>query len=394
MRRALPLAAILAIPLGAHASATASSARPTPVSAVVSQELMHLEHAGGLHTGRVMQQLHSSQGRSLARQMGMIRRLGQPATVVRQATGHARSHDSGPDLSLPGSLITSGNGTQGTVVSGQGPFKVFHSSWSGYVSGVAASFNFEPIFDLFYQGSVFTDAASAKAYMSDSYNHLTSGNSIPPTDCSSAVGYPCQIIGYVTTDNQIAVYQVAQVNFCVIETGIQGDPTQIQANQDTVTKAAAGVFSVGVTEAAAACTSGTANPQPTAHPTSAVPTPRPTEVPTTLEVIGCFQKNGTQPSANPTCLHKAKQGQKLELEVYTKVDSAPVGSSATVKATIKRGSSTLRSGTGSFTTESGQDLYAVGNTWTVPKKKGSYALHVQTVINGVTASDSEKLKVA
>jgi hypothetical protein len=39
------------------------------------------------------------------------------------------------------------------------------------------------------------------------------------------------------------------------------------------------------------------------------------------------------------------------------------------------------------------NLYAVGSSWTLPKKKGTYTLHAQTSINGVTESDTEKLKV-
>jgi hypothetical protein len=82
------------------------------------------------------------------------------------------------------------------------------------------------------------------------------------------------------------------------------------------------------------------------------------------------------------------------LVVYTTVDSAPVGSNASVTVTVKRGSSTVRNGSGSFTTDSADNLYYVYGSWKLPKKKGTYALHAQTTMNGVTVSDDEKLKVS
>jgi hypothetical protein len=328
--------------------------------------------------------------------VGMPARTGQAAQSIHAITGHARSNATGTDLALPDSVVSAGNGTQGTVTSEDSPFKVFHSTWSGYLSGVAASFNFEPIMDLFYQGSVFTGASAAQAYMNDSAKYLTTDNPVAPIDCSNSLGVPCQIIGYETTTGLLAVYNVARINQCVIETGFQGDADQISANEDTVTKTSADIFALGVAEAQAACTAGSPNPQPTARPTQApttVPVTHPTEVPTSFQVVGCFQKGSTQPSASPTCLHSARHGQKVKFEVYTTVQSAPLGSSATVGASITRGSSSVRSGNGSFTTESGVNLYAVGSSWTLPKKKGTYTLHAQTSINGVTESDTEKLKV-
>lgn len=333
-------------------------------------------------------------------------RAGQTAPIVHHATDRSRSDAQGSDLALPSDVIASGKGTQGAVGSGQGPFKALHTSWSGFSSGVAASFNFEPIMDLFYQGSVFTSAGSAQAYMNDSYNGLASGNPVPPQDCGSTVGYPCKIVGYETTSGLLAIYNVAQINQCVIETGYQGDPDQISANSDDVSKLTADIFLLGISEAQAACagsssTQPTATPrpttqpvtQPTARPTQA-PAQVPTRVPTTLEVVGCFQKNGSKPSSSPTCLHKAKRGQKVLLVVYTTVDSAPVGSNASVTATVKHGSSTVRNGSGSFTTDAANNLYYVYGSWKLPKKKGTYALHAQTTMNGVTVSDDETLKVS
>lgn len=401
LRHLVPLVAILAIPAGTHATASATPARPSPVSALASREMAQLTHSSTAQLTSALRRLRSVHLSTVPGVASMSRRAGELPPAVHAAVGHISSNASATDLGIPSDVLASGNGTQALVGSGQGPFKVFHSSWNGYSSGIAASFNFEPIMDLFYQGSVFTSASFAQAYMTDSYNHLTNGNSVAPIDCSSSVGYPCQIIGYVTTTGLIAVYNVARINYCVIETGYQGDPNQVQANSDTVAKVTADTFLLGVGEAEAACTtSGSPSPQPTASPTTvptvqptSKPTTQPTQVSTNIDVQGCFQKNGTQPSANHTCLHSIKHGKKVELEVYTTVQSAPVGSSATVSATIKRGSTQVKSESGTFTTESGSNVYAVGDTWTVPKKKGTYTLNVQTTMNGVSASDTEKLKV-
>lgn len=393
VRRLVPLAAILAIPLGAYTQASASPVRPTAMSKAVSSELTQLKNARRLQVGSIMRGLRSSHTHSLRQVAGMGGRAGQAPLTHRNVTSHAKSNTSGLDLALPSSVLAAGNGTQGPVSSGVGPFKVLHSTWTGFSSGVAASFNFEPILDLFYQGSVFTDAASAQAYMNDSYTHLASGSSVPPSDCSSSVGYPCKIVGYVTTSGLVAVYSVAQINYCVIEAGYQGDGTQINANLDTASKAIAGVFTEGISEAVTACTSASPGPQATAQPTPH-PTQVPTQVSTSLHVVGCFQKSGTKPSASPACRHTAKRGHKILLIIYTTVESAPVGSSAEVTATVKRGSTTVRTGSGSFSTQAGIDLYYVGGPWTLPKKKATYTLHVQTTMNGVTASDDETLKVS
>ncbi len=401
MKRLVPLAAILAIPIGAHTPASASPARPAPMAKAVASELTQLKHARNLQVRSVMHRLRDSHIQSLGGATRMNVRAGQAAPVQRFVVSHGRSNTSGSDLALPPDVLSAGNGTQGSVTSANAPFRVFHTNWTGFASGVGASFNFEPVMDLFYQGSVFTSAGSAQAYMNESYNHLASGNAVPPNDCSGTIGYPCKIIGYETTDGLAAVYSVAQINYCVIETGYQGDPDQINANLDTVSKAAAGVFDVGVTEAETACTSGSSNPPPTAQPTAQptarptqAPTQVPTQVPTSLEVVGCFQKKGTKLGSSPTCLHKAKRGQKVLLVAYTTVESAPVGSNASVAVTVKRGSSTVRKGTGSFTTDSADNLYYVYGSWTLPRKKGTYALHAQTTMNGVTVSDDEKLTVS
>jgi hypothetical protein len=379
----VPLTAILAASAGIHTPASASQTRPTPAVHLAGLELAQLNHAGSLGATSALQGLRAGHQRSIPHTTKMLPRAGQAPPAVHFAVAHAASTATGNDLALPDSYVA-GSGTQMPVGSGQGPFTAFHTSWTGFSSGVQALFNFEPIIDLFYQGSVFTTSAYAQAYMNDSYNHLTAGNSIPPTDCSSTVGYPCKIIGYTTVNNLVALYSVAQINYCVIETGYQGPADQIQANSDKVATVAANTFVLGINAAKAACTATTATPGPTTQPTQTT---------TSIEVLGCFQKKGTKPSANPTCLHSTKHGKKVELEVYTTVQSAPVGSTGNITATVKRGSTTVESGTSTFTTDSGDDVYVVGETWSVPKKKGTYTLKVQTSMNGVTASDTEKLKV-
>jgi len=87
---------------------------------------------------------------------------------------HAPSAVSASDLALPSDLLSAGHGTQGPVGSGEGPFSSYHHGWSGFQAGVAAVFDFQPIMTLSYQGSIFSDAGSAGAYMTDSVNVTSS----------------------------------------------------------------------------------------------------------------------------------------------------------------------------------------------------------------------------
>ncbi|MBV9279932.1 MAG: hypothetical protein JOZ41_07615, partial [Chloroflexi bacterium] len=166
---------------------------------------------------------------------------------------HAPARASAGDLALPSSLLAAGNGTQGTVGSGQGPFRSYHHTWNGFQSGVAAQFTFQSVLTIFYQGSIFSDAGSASAFMADSFALTESWASGSPTDCSGTAGVPCEITAFATTNGEEAAYSVGQVNYCVIEAGVQGDPTFINQNTTDVANAVAAVFMTGIAEAKAAC---------------------------------------------------------------------------------------------------------------------------------------------
>jgi hypothetical protein len=132
--------------------------------------------------------------------------VGAASTSIERVAGNAmgrRNHiaprTSAADLALPADVTDKPYVTQGLVSAVDGPFSVFHSSTTGFMSGVAARFDFQPIMTLFYQGSIFTGAANAKNYLLGSYHHLTDGNSMTPSDCSDTTGGPCEIIGYETT---------------------------------------------------------------------------------------------------------------------------------------------------------------------------------------------------
>lgn len=205
----------------------------------------------------------------------------------------SRLNVSASDLALPASLFTKPDYTQVAVTAGQGPFSNYHQSYNGFEEGVAATFSFLPIATVFYQGSIFSDAASAQAYMGESATQTGSYDSSGPTDCSSTFGVPCQIASFPTSDG-IALYSVAQVNYCTIEVGFEGDATLISQNSADLTKFAADIQVLGIDEAKQACTGSSPSSsapqpvqaQPTPTPQAPQPTPTAQAQSATVSIIG------------------------------------------------------------------------------------------------------------
>jgi hypothetical protein len=178
-----------------------------------------------------------------------------------------------------------------------------HRSWNGYQSGIAAEFLLDTVLDLFYQGSVFSDAGSAASYMRDSYTELTSGPTDSTRDCSDVVGYPCKVVGYTTTEKKLAVYYVTQIENCAIEVGAQGKPDTMYKNSDDVANAASDIFMQGVAAAKAACASSSAP-----HPTQVPATPRPTGAPSPAPLPTGSSTSGNGSSASGLIFRKRGAG--------------------------------------------------------------------------------------
>jgi hypothetical protein len=80
-----------------------------------------------------------------------------------------RAATSAIELALPASIVDQTYASQYAVSAGGGPFRVFHSSWTGFESDVAASFDFQPIATVYYQGSVFDTANEAAQSSASSF---------------------------------------------------------------------------------------------------------------------------------------------------------------------------------------------------------------------------------
>lgn len=267
-------------------------------------------------------------------------------------------------------------------------------------------------FYLTYLGSYYTSVDNARSALSNALTSTPSDLAVSPTRCTVTGVDQC----WEFTINQLPAawgdtanlivngvtysfkWRIMQKSNALFEGGFAFPQDDFASNQAALSQRL-DYLSSGF---AALFTGSGGNPTPVTSPTSQ-PTPRPTSTPaptaqptqvsTSLHVVACFQKSGSKPSANPTCLRSARRGQKVEIEVYTVVKSAPVGSAATVKMTIKRASKTVRNESGSFTTDANATIYPLGDTWKVPKKKGSYRIHATTTMNGVTAADDKTLKV-
>ncbi|PZR97260.1 MAG: hypothetical protein DLM70_19750 [Chloroflexi bacterium] len=256
----------------------------------------------------------------------------------------SRTNTSGSDLALPDSDV-SGYGSQGSVAAGQGPFSGYHQSYGGFQSGVAADLNFEPILTLYYQGTVFSDSASASAYMVQGL--AGTGSTTTPTDCSGTVGVPCQIEAFNTSGGKLDLYNVAQINYCVIETGYQGDPTLINQHSADVTKVLADTFLVGITEAKQACASSSPNPVPQPQPqTTVTAAPSPTPIPTavsqpSISISGLALVHTVKKKVKATTTLKLKEA-GLFVATYQAENAGTLTPSATV--TILKGSKEIANG--------------------------------------------------
>ncbi|MGH2443512.1 MAG: hypothetical protein ACRDFX_10155, partial [Chloroflexota bacterium] len=126
------------------------------------------------------------------------------------ALGTSRSsvRGSASVLALPSDLITSGD-AQFSIASGEGPFKSYHQNYSGFVDGVAATFDFQPLANVYYTGSIFSDNHSAAAFMAEGVANTSGPNS---SDCTATFNLPCFLSAFSKTNGDLAVYQVAQIN--------------------------------------------------------------------------------------------------------------------------------------------------------------------------------------
>jgi hypothetical protein len=334
-------------------------------------------------------------GRSLrATQFNMGSTARLPATFPSAGEGgtrripQARAATSAVDLALPANVVDQSYASQYAVSAGGGPFRVFHASWAGFESGVAASFDFQPIATVYYQGSVFDTASESASFASQSFQHLADNNPSPPTDCSDTTGVPCEIVGYETTDQQIAVYSVAQVNACVIETGFQGDPTLVNENSDELSRATADTFLLGINDAKAACPAFSAPPVATAtntprplptntpvppvHRPTATPTPAPTNtpIPQTIFAITAVQAQHAAPASSTlgAAISHVKRNKTIAIAAEFNVTSAPAGSPVTVTFTLKRGTATVSTKT-------------VDSALRSPNPRGSYVAQVNATMN-------------
>jgi hypothetical protein len=178
----------------------------------------------------------------------------------------------------------------------------------------------------------------------------------------------------------------------VIEVGYQGDPNQISQHVDDVSKATAGVFTVGVDQAKNVCAGPASNGQPQPQPQ---PQPNPQPAPVQFTIVKTqFEKPNNNPTTTDKALKKAKTGSKIMEVAYFLLSSGP--SSVTVDSTftLKRGSHTVSQGTASGTVvpdpiNPGYATYE----FTVPKKAGSYRGTITITAGGQTESGSAAFKV-
>ncbi|GAC1519459.1 MAG: hypothetical protein NVS2B16_25780 [Chloroflexota bacterium] len=259
MKRLVPILVLLA---GTTSIAQASTAQP-----VARPGMTHALATQLLQDSRLPQK-SSSLFRGLTA-LARVRPSHRGQTRQTEAISHSSSHASGSDLALPDSVIAQ-NGVQGPVASGNGPYSAFHHSYAGYQSGVAAIFDLKPIATLFYQGSAFSDATSAGAYMTEGIAYAQEGVNAKPTDCSSTFNVPCQIGGFTTTTGNLVIYSVAQVNTCVAEVAYQGTSDQITAHSDALNKAAASILVLAIEQAKKACAGSGTVPGPQLQPSISI----------------------------------------------------------------------------------------------------------------------------
>jgi hypothetical protein len=406
MKRWIPLTLVALIaPLGVRSTGANAASHPSASKQVLSHLLQS-------EKSQIANQLRGRQ--SLSRLLGSMNSIANKVpshTMLPLGSVHAPANASASDLALPSDLVSKSYASQGSFGSGQGPFSNYHHSWSGFQSGIAASFDFEPIMTLFYAGSVFSSSGSASAFMSDSYNSTQNGSPVSPTDCSGSTGVPCKITGFTTTTGKLALYSVAQVNYCVIETGFQGDGSLITdpANSDNVSSVTADTFLIGVNEAKAACTGSSPNAQPqppAATPVPPVATPVPpvaTPVPPTVAPVATtsfhivsVQLLKNTPSGNtiPTALSKVKVGKKAVLYTLMQVTSGRTGLSATYSFNVKTGSKTVVNKTMSGALHSPN---AAGNYQaSLPvkfSKRGTYVFTETITVDGIAQSGAASFQV-
>jgi hypothetical protein len=279
---------------------------------------------------------------------------------------------------------------------------------------VAAVFDFQPIMTLSYQGSIFSDAGSAAAYMTDSVNLTSSRSPINVMSCSDVAGVPCEITGFPVGSSELALYSVAQVNYCVIEVGYQGDANLISQNSDDVSKVTAGVFVLGIKQAQSVCVSSSPSPPtptptstptstPTATPTTtptatptATATPTETPIPVAFSILSVrAEKFGAKADMqlNKQPLKQVKVGGKIFLSVYIEVTSAPPGAGTDYDYTVKRGKQTALHQTVSAVLSSpGTGRFRAHVTFK-PSKPGKYAVTVRVTVGDQTRSKAASIRV-
>jgi hypothetical protein len=356
---------------------------------VIAQTASDIAHVGGhVSLAQTMRHVRQLSGRSPGRLLSPRR------------AAHAPSAASASDLALPSDVISAGKGTQGPVGSGAGPFSSYHHSWSGFQAGVAAVFDFQPVMTLSYQGSIFSDAGSAGAYMTDSFNLTSSKSPISPVSCSDIAGVPCEITGFPVSSSELAFYTVAQVNYCVIEVGYQGDAALIDQNLTDVSKVTAGIFVLGIDQAKNACVgSASSPPTPTATaiPTAtATPTVTPTAsatptVQTVFVVDGVSVHTGSKPDSSVK--HTVKAKKQVYVFIKWTLTSAPSNAQPAYLFSVRRGGKVMLE----HSAAGNESSYAPGAyyvSWPIKLRKlGTYVVTGTVTLTGQAQQGTTTLKV-
>lgn len=394
MKRLIPG---LLLALGVSSVANAAPSSPprglvtTVARAVRGSDLSRTQFV--TQSARLLRQLATTTAQPLA--MGAARtalRRGGGSLLPRAVAG-APARLSATAIGLPQELLTAGNGTQTAAAAQAGDFSGFHKTWTGYQSGIQADFTFDYSI-MGYRGSVFADAASAHTYWNEGVQAIAAVGGEAPVDCSDATLTSCDVTGFVGTVNNVKVemlYIAAPFGTCVIENAVIGDPTQMDANRDTVTKLLVDTFAVGVNEALKVC--GTTPVQP--PPTTVTPTPTPTPVKTDFTVDEVRIQKSDKLGA--PAVSSVKAGARVYMVIYWTVNSLPAGTVPTYGYQVvgKSHGKTVASGQNSAPgtlADYPPGQHAASFAFQL-KRAGSYTFSGSVSANGVSQSGGTTVKV-
>jgi hypothetical protein len=302
------------------------------------------------------------------------------------------------DLQLPIAVWSGMTGYQDGAMDAThpGPFKNAHSANYANIQGGFVQAATLDQAEYFYQGSYFSDAASAAAAFQDAMTTTSKWQGQASNCASDFNNLPCYLLVFPSSTTDVAIYQEVQVNYCLIEAQAQGSSTYFQANVNAISKQFATIMTTAVVQAAKVCTGTSPAQGGTTTGTSAgstggtTATPSPTSTTGTAQPSVAIDQVGLIHSVKGTAKQTTtlKSGEKgLFAALYHDANvgtAVPTGSiSFTVKgtevATLQLQAQTLSDGT----------LAMVGvDAFKVKKKAVHVTANFTITVAGATATQS------